>query len=98
MPTIVLRRDAQNDLRSIDVFSRERFGDDVTEAYMADIASAFQRLTEYPEIGAAVSYRKALMRSLSVGRHRIFYYFDNRRVIVVRILHQAMNVPKHLKT
>lgn len=96
MPTIVLRREAQLDLDKIDSFSRKRFGNEAADEYMGQFESAFRRLAEYPEIGAPFPYQRVPLRSYRVGTHRIFYYFDGQRVVVVRVLHQAMNMERHL--
>ena len=97
MQIIVLQREARKDLEQIDIYSRDAFGAAVAESYMAEFDATFSRLAEYPEIGSPFSSRRKPIRSLSVGSHRIFYYFDGHRVIVVRILHHAMRPRKHLR-
>jgi toxin ParE1/3/4 len=98
MPIIVLRREARRDLNGVDEFSRERFGNLVADEYMAEIDAGLARLSVHPEIGSAVAFGRVPMRSLKVGSHRLFYYFDGNRVIVVRVLHQSMNAERHLKS
>jgi toxin ParE1/3/4 len=97
MPTIVLRREARLDLDNIDTFSREAFGNEKADTYMAEFARAFGLISEYPEIGVAFRSRKVPLRSYPAGSHRIFYYFDGQRVVIVRILHMAMNVGRQLR-
>jgi toxin ParE1/3/4 len=97
MPTIVLRREARLDLEKIDNFSRETFGNDTADIYMSEFTRAFRVISEYPEIGAAFRSRKAPLRSYPAGSHRIFYYFDGQRVVIVRVLHMAMNAGTHLR-
>src|SRR5690349_10245236 len=97
MPTIVLRREARLDLDKIDRFSRETFGNEKADVYMSEFTRAFRLISEYPEIGAAFRSRKVPLRSYPAGSHRIFYYFDGRRVVMVRILHTAMNAGRHLR-
>lgn len=97
MPIIVLRREAENDLRTIDAFSRETFGNAVTDDYMSEIYKAFERLAEFPELGRAVGAWKVPLRVINAGRHRIFYYFDGQRVVIVRLLHQAMDERRHVR-
>lgn len=96
MPIIVLRLEAEADLRSIDSFSRERYGNAVTDEYMAEIDAAFERLADYPELGRPVKSGKVPLRVTKAGRHRIFYYFDGQRIVIVRLLHDAMDARRHI--
>lgn len=97
MPIIVLRREAQLDLDNIDNFSRETFGNEKADAYMSEFTRAFSLIAKYPEIGAALLSRKVPLRSYPAGSHRIFYYFDGQRVVIVRVLHAAMDAGRHLR-
>lgn len=97
MLTIVLRREARLDLDKIDNFSRETFGNEKADAYMSEFTRAFGLISEYPEIGTAFQSRKVPLRSYPAGSHRIFYYFDGQRVVIVRVLHMAMIAGRHLR-
>ena len=88
---IVLRREAERDLIQIDRFSIEQFGEAVAAEYMRDLDRAFTQLEEHPAIGAPVPNRRREIRSFPCRSHRIYYQFDGRRVIVVRVLQQAQN-------
>lgn len=97
MPNIVLRREAEKDLRDIYSFSVEQFGQEIAETYLATIRASFLRLRDFPDSGSPFRWFERPLRSLPAGRHRVFYYYDGKRVVVVRILHQAMEAGAHLK-
>ena len=97
MPTIVLRREARLDLDRIDSFSRETFGNQKADVYMSEFTRAFDLLSRYPEIGVSFRSRKVPLRTYRAGSHRIFYYFDGTRVVIVRVLHTAMDAGRGLR-
>ena len=98
MPTIVLRRKARDDLNEIDSFSRENFGNVAADKYMMGIDGTLEQLARYPESGSSFRFSSVPLRSIRAGSHRILYQFDGRRVIVVRVLHHAMDAGRHIRS
>lgn len=60
------------------------------------INAAFELLRERPEIGSARTIGAREVRRWVVGRHAILFYKRGRDLQVVRILHTAMDEPRHL--
>lgn len=88
---------AEADLVEIDEFSASRFGEDVAETYMHGFGDAFGLLRDFPlaaplhpELGEGV-------RCLVHRQHRIFYCVDGDVVLIVRIVHHAMDADRALK-
>jgi toxin ParE1/3/4 len=88
---------AQADIEEIWEYTAERWSDRQAEAYLRLINAAVDTVTVNPEAGRSYhddlrpGYRKYL-----VGSHVLFYRVTNTDVVVVRILHQRMDVEPHL--
>lgn len=88
---------AETDLVEIDEFSASRFGEGVAEAYMHGFDEAFGLLGDFPlsaplnlELGEGI-------RCLVHRQHRIFYKVGGAAVLIVRIVHHAMDAGQALK-
>jgi toxin ParE1/3/4 len=86
---------AQRDLAGIAAESVAVWGSKQRDLYMADLETRIGRLRDRPELGPPSKDRPDLRR-LIVGRHAVFYRFDDATVQIVRILHQHMDAPHHL--
>jgi len=91
-----LSRRAQADLDDIRDYSLEHFGPVRAIAYFDAIEEAFRRIQSFAEIGAQHPILEPPVRSLACEQHRIFYDVLKNRVVVQRILHKAMDVPRQL--
>ena len=91
-----LSRKAQADLDAIRDFSLEQFGAARAVAYLDAIEQAFRRILSFPEIGALHPELEPAVRSLGCQRHRVFYRVEGEVVVVVRVLHAAMDARQHL--
>lgn len=86
---------AQSDLNNIFDYSARQHGPEVADRYLASIGAALDRLCDFPKLGAARRTRPAL-RSYPVGEHRIYYQVADGELLVVRILHKAMDIESRL--
>ncbi|AOH82791.1 hypothetical protein AWL63_01135 [Sphingomonas panacis] len=91
-----LSRKAKADLDDIRDYSVQRFGEARAILYLDPIEQAFRRILQFPESGASRSDLSTELRSISVGRHRLYYRVYAERVRIVRILHHAMEIERHL--
>lgn len=91
-----LSRRAQADLDDIRDYSLAQFGVERAVAYLDAVESAFRRIVDFPEIGPVDSALHPLTRSLGCQQHRIYYEVGGDTILVVRILHKAMDVERHL--
>ncbi len=89
-----LSRSARADLDGIRDHSVEQFGTERTLLYLDAIEQVFRRIIDHPEIGTPQPDLAERLRGMSVGAHRLFYRAETDTIIVVRILHKAMDV-KH---
>lgn len=91
-----LSRRAQADLDDIRDYSVEQFGVERAILYLDAIEEAFRRLLDHPRIGAQRADIAASVQSFPIGEHRIYYETRRGRVHVLRLLHKAMDVERHL--
>lgn len=106
--TVRLSQAAQDDFAAIIDWTFEQFGEQQAIAYAATLTAAIQELhvtgPDTPGIRARTDIRMGLLtlhvsRSGRKGRHFLMLRTprDPARVIeVVRILHDAMDLPRHL--
>jgi toxin ParE1/3/4 len=84
-------------LEAIDAFSFEQFGDEVASTYMRGFDELFDLLRRYPFAGQKASGLGKGMRSPTHRRHRILYQTGKDEVLIVRVLHHAMDAKSALK-
>ena len=89
---------AHDDLVDIRLYSLEKFGPDVADAYFLSFDQAFDRLSARPLIGKYHPEPGPGMRCLVHHRHRIFYLIENEMVVIVRIIHHARDNLRALKS
>ena len=65
-------------------------------AYLRRLENAYALLAEHPRIGPLHDGVRPPIRSFPCGRHRLYYDVMDDAVIVRRVLHQAMDVQRHL--
>jgi toxin ParE1/3/4 len=93
----VLSPAAQLDLEQIWDYTCDRWGEDQAEKYVREIERAIQRVVQNPMIGRACDEVRAGYRRHAVGSHTLYYRLAGADGIdVVRILHQRMDVDRHL--
>jgi toxin ParE1/3/4 len=106
--TVRLGETARSDFRRIIGWTTERFGEKQSRAYAATLSAALEALTAGPAI-AGVKARQDIGRGLYTlhaaragrrGRHVIIFRIagnPTRKIIdIVRILHDAIDLPRHV--
>lgn len=87
---------AERDLVDITDYTLAQHGAAQTIAYLDAIEAAFRRLADHPQIGVARHDLRPGLRSFPCGEHRIFYLVQGETVLVVRVLHKAMDAGWYL--
>lgn len=97
MLEIRLSEAARSDL--IDIWSEtfQKWGSDQADAYLDDIDRALNGLVENPRMGSDCSDLLIGARRLITGRHVAFYEVSESAIFVIRVLHQSMDMPRHLR-
>jgi toxin ParE1/3/4 len=88
---------AQADLEQIWDYTRGRWGVDQAEEYLRELQRAIEQAAANPRIGRACDEIRPGYRKLAAGSHLLFYRVTGKEVIdVTRVLHQRMDVDRHL--
>jgi toxin ParE1/3/4 len=88
---------AQADLEQTWDYTHDRWGVDQAEEYLRELQHAIDRAAANPRIGRACNEIRPGYRKLAAGSHTLFYRVTAEDVIdVVRVLHQRMDVDRHL--
>lgn len=97
MTRYVLSPAARADLEQIWEYSSERWDDDQAEEYLREVQRGIERVVANPRIGRACDEVRPGYRKHAVESHTLYYRIAGNDVIdVVRILHQRMDVDRHL--
>ena len=96
MREVVIRPRAIEDLEDIWQYTHERWGAGQADRYLFTIDAALTNLAQDPTTGRSMDSVRAGYWSLHVGRHLVFYTFDDDVLSVRRVLHDRMDVPGRL--
>ena len=96
MKALHLLPSAQRDLDAIWDYTAQAWGLDQAQSYVLTLQRDMERLREFPMLGAAHPSRHATFRKLPSGHHFIYYLVAETAIEVVRVLHERMDVSRHL--
>jgi toxin ParE1/3/4 len=95
MATVVFRKRAETDLRTIGEYTLRTWGLAQAEAYVLSIKECCQLLAERPRLGRACDLISPGLRRMEHAEHIIFYRVLENTIIVSRILHRSMLPERH---
>ena len=97
MTGYTLSRVAQADLKQIWDYTLDRWNAEQAEAYLREVERAIERAAADPRIGRAIDYIRQGYFRLTAGSHMLIYrIIDDGTIDVVRVLHQRMDIDRHL--
>jgi toxin ParE1/3/4 len=96
MRRLVFATAALADLDDIAHFTETQWGKQQKKKYLAHLNTAMKRLRRNPAQGRKRLEIDATLFSLAVGRHVIFYRIFSDECRIVRIIHDRMDVHRHL--
>lgn len=95
MKRLVVSHAAQGDLRAIARYSEQEWGIARRKRYMDAIRARFKALRRHPMMGSPRADISRGYRSLISGSHTIFYRVTTDEIVIMRVLHQHMDVRRH---
>ena len=98
MREIRLSAAAKADLIDIWTETARTWGAAQADGYLDAIDGALTHLIDNPLLGPDCSDILAGTRRLVTGRHLVFYEITGEAIFVIRVLHQSMEVSRHLPT
>jgi toxin ParE1/3/4 len=88
---------AQADLEEIWGYTAERWDVDQTEEYLSGLQHAIVRAAANPRVGRSCDEIRPSYRKLAAGSHTLYYRLSaDGTVDVIRVLHQRMDIDRHL--
>jgi toxin ParE1/3/4 len=93
----VISRKAQQDLRSIYLYTLERFGEPQARRYLEAIDAKISLVAENPSFGAEYFVVRDGLRRYDCEAHAIYYEAKADDILVLRILHGRMDPGRHLR-
>ena len=96
MASLLLTLQAELDLEQIYQHSFDTWGFLQAELYQDELFHAMELILNNPKMGQVYPYATIEYRKLHINRHLIFYRIENDDCIVIRILHDAMNLRDHM--
>jgi len=96
MREVFIRPRAVADLEGIWLYTRKRWSVEQADRYLRSIDGALLDLARDPDVGRSAESIRAGYRFLRVGRHLIFYTLTEQVVSIRRVLHDRMDLHRHL--
>ena len=96
MGSYALSPAAQADLEDIWDYTVRRWGEAQAEDYTRNIQAACEALSEGTMISRSAGEIRAGYRKVTVGSHVMFFCMQSDVVEIIRILHQSMDIERHL--
>jgi toxin ParE1/3/4 len=96
MSRYVLSPRARADLDEIWDYTADRWDEEQAENYLRSIEKAIEMIAKSPQRGRSYDEVRVGYRRYRVGAHILIYRVLKMQVHVVRILHVAMDVDRHL--
>ena len=87
---------AQADLESIWDYTVRHWGEAQAEDYTRNIQAACEALSKGKMVSRSAEDIRQGYRKVAVGSHVLFFRLQSGVVEIIRILHQSMDVERHL--
>ena len=87
---------ADADIEAIAAASVQQWGLAVAEKYIAGLHATFGTLAAFPDIGRDAGDIRVGYHRLETASHSVFYRKTEYGVLIVRVLHQRMDVERYL--
>ena len=86
---------AKSDLVGIWVYTCEEWGLDQADEYLDRLEAGMKQLITYPSLGTSYAHVRPGYRRLQVAHHVVLYQILEEEILVVRVLHEVMDVPRY---
>ncbi|MGQ0675354.1 MAG: type II toxin-antitoxin system RelE/ParE family toxin [Rhodospirillales bacterium] len=97
MSSYRLRALALEDIREIAQYTQQNWGIKQRDRYLDGLFRCFGNSAQTPALGMAREDIAPSLRSFRTGRHLVIYLPAEDGVQIVRVLHESMDVRRHLE-
>jgi toxin ParE1/3/4 len=87
---------AETDLVEIWLYTAQEWSYSQADIYLDELVSGIGNLASHPELGYSRDDIRKEYRSINVNHHIVFYKIVDAEIHVTRILHESVDVPRHL--
>lgn len=87
---------ARQDLKSIFTYTVRTWGKQQAEKYSAQLKSHLSDISKSAAFSKPVQCSRNNLKQSAVGRHIVVFEQTNTQILIVRILHEAMDIPRHV--
>ena len=87
---------AQADIREIGRYTQQQWGKDQRRVYLGELNDRLQLLANTPMLAAERQTLDPPARIHPYEKHLIVYVIEDGGILIVRVLHQSMDVPAQL--
>ena len=87
---------AEKDLSKIFEFTAMSWGVDQAEKYQDELFAGMLLITKQELLGKLYPYVNLPYRKLHINRHLIFYRVEDQTCLIIRVLHDTMDIKNHL--
>jgi toxin ParE1/3/4 len=94
---VVLKPVARRDVRSILLYTGQRWGCAQRDAYREALDQAFMTLSVNPLVGRSRDEIAPNLRSYNIQHHVIYCRVTTQTVTVLRVLHGKMDATRHVE-
>ena len=91
-----LTRRAAADLDAVFEYTAERFGLVQARSYFQGLHACCERLADSPRLGRSAESLAPGLRRYEFRSHVVFYLEESDGIVIVRVLHERMDAPRHL--
>lgn len=87
---------AKNDIDRIWEYTAQNWGEAQAVRYIRDIQTVCEGLTTGETVSRSIDSIRAGYRKSACGSHMVYYKHNDERISIIRILHQSMDVERHI--
>lgn len=84
------------DLEQIYEFTSQTWGINQSDKYQDELFTAMRLISKNPRIGSQYYFKEGNYRKMNINRHILFYKQNKKECLVVRILHERMDLKTKL--
>lgn len=96
MPGYRVSRKAETDIREIGRYTEAEWGRAQRRLYLSGMETCFRHLAGNPRLAAARAEFSPPVRIQRYEKHLIVYAEEDDGILIVRVLHESMDVPTRL--
>lgn len=87
---------AERDLEAIWRYTQQQWGAQQADRYTDNLAAAFADLAQSPKSAPACGHIRRGYRCRRIEHHDIYFQLADYGIVIVRILHERTDAPRHL--